>query len=58
MTAETNDSEIPKLLSLLEDVDIRYANIQEWAVRFNVAEIAGKAAGKKRTRTAVSATDA
>ena len=45
VTAETNDSEIPKLLSLLEDVDIRYANIQEWAVRFNVAEIAGKAAG-------------
>ena len=38
ITADCEDEEIPKLLTLLDEVNVRYGVIQERAVRFNVQE--------------------
>ena len=50
VTADYEDTEVPKLLGLLEEVDARYLVIQEWAVRFNMQETVSNSGGKKASQ--------
>ena len=57
VTTDYEDTDVPKLLGLPKEVDVRYLVIQERAVRFNVQETVSNNGGKGQRRAAGSSTD-
>ena len=50
LTQEVEDEQMPRMVTLMEDVDTRFASMEDWAERFGVGDPSASSGGVRAKR--------